>query len=175
MLEKEECFLDMDRIPVFIGKGGIWKKKFEEKFDCKIDVDSKTGKVLIESKNSVSNFILSNIIAGINYGHNPENAIKLEDENYVIDVIDVKTMVKHDRLKAVLGRIIGREGSTRKAIEEVTKCSVSVKDYFVSIIGPYENTHLVHEALDMLIKGASHKSFYSYLERNKSVEASGLL
>jgi len=174
-MEKEECFLDLDRIPVFIGKGGSEKRKFEVKFDCKIDVDSKSGRVILESDDAVNRFILVNIIAAINYGHNPENAMLLEDETFVIDVIDLKTVVKHDRLKAVLGRIIGREGSTRRAVEEVTKCHVSVKDHYVSVIGPFENTLLVHEALDMLIKGASHKSFYSYLERNKSSEGSGLL
>jgi len=175
-MDKEECFLDINRIPVFIGKSGIEKKKFEQKFNCKIDVDSKSGRVVIEGDDSVSRFVLTNIISAINYGHNPENAIKLEDENYVIDVIDVKTIIKqHDRLKSVMGRIIGREGSTRKVIEEVTKCNVSVKDNYVSVIGPYENILLVHEALNMLIKGASHKSFYSYLERNKSNIGSGLL
>jgi len=175
MNDIETSFLDLDRLGAFIGKGGSEKKKLEEKFNCKIDVNSKTGEVIVEGEDSVNRFVLSNIISAVNFGHNPENAIKLEDENYVIDVIDVKTMVKHDRLKSVMGRIIGREGSTRKVIEEVTKCNVSVKDHFVSVIGPFENTLLVHEALDMLIKGGSHKSFYSYLERNKSDEASGLL
>ena len=72
-------------------------------------------------------------------------------------------------------RIIGKDGSTRKAIEEITKCNLSIKDSFVSVVGPYENVQLIHEALEMLIKGSSHKSFYSYLERNKSAQASGLL
>ena len=176
MVEKEECFLDINRIPVFIGKAGSQKKIFEKKFNCKINVNSKTGEVIIQTDNSINRFILSNIIHAINLGHSPQSAIKLEDENYVIDVIDVKTIIKnHHRLKSVMGRIIGKEGSTRRVIEEITKCSISVKDSFVSIIGPYENTILVHEALDMLIKGASHKSFYAYLERNKSDEALGLL
>lgn len=87
-------------------------------------------------------------------------------KNYVRD---------HHRLKSVMGRVIGKNGSTRKVIEEITKSAVSVKDHFVSVIGPFENVQLVHEAVEMLIKGASHKSFYSYLERNKSATADGLL
>lgn len=173
---EERCFLDIDRIPVFIGKAGSKKREFEKRFDAKISVDSETGEVIINSEDSVNNFVLTHIISAINLGHNPDNAMSLEDEHCVFDVIDVKTLIKdRHRLNIVLGRIIGKEGSTRKLIEEITKCSVSVKDHFVSIIGPYENTLLVHEALDMLIKGASHKSFYSYLERNKVNEASGLL
>lgn len=172
---EEKFYLEKDRIPVFIGIEGSMKREFEKKFNCKIIINSNNGEVLVQSDDAVSNFILSNIIHAINYGHNPKNAIKLEDENYVLDVIDVKNMVhENKRLKIVLGRIIGKEGSTRKAIEDITKCSISVKDHFVSIIGPFENTILVHEALDMLIKGASHKSFYSYIERNKKI-GSGLL
>lgn len=166
---EEKFYLDKDRISVFIGVDGSVKREFEKRFNCRIDINSDNGEVLVESDDAVSNFILSNIVHAINYGHNPKNAIQLEDENFVFDVIDVKHLVRDSqRLKIVLGRIIGKEGSTRKAIEEITKCSISVKDHFVSVIGPFENTILVHEALDMLIKGASHKSFYSYIERNKT-------
>lgn len=174
--DKEEYFLEKERIPVFIGKEGSQKKEFEEKFDCKIDVNSDSGRVVIDAQDAVNKFVLKNIITAINLGHNPQSALKLEDENYVIDVIDVKTIVHdHGRLKAVLGRIIGKSGSTRKTIEDVTKCHVAVYDSKVSVIGQYENTLLVHEALEMLIRGSSHKSFYSYLERNKIPETGGLL
>ena len=173
---EEKFYLDIDRIPVFIGKNGSVKKDFERKFNSKITVDSNSGEVIVDSDDAVASFVLSNIINAINYGHSPETASRLEDENTVLDVIDVKSIVKDkDKLKSVMGRIIGKDGSTRRAIEEVTKCSVSVKDNFVSVIGSFENTILVHDALDMLIKGASHKSFYSYLERNKVGSEAGLM
>lgn len=173
---EEGFFLDVDRIPVFIGVSGGKKREIEKKFDCKIDVDSKSGEVTIKTEDSLTQFVLANVIAAVNMGHSPDSALRLEDETFVLDTIDVKNYVKdHSRLKVVMGRIIGKEGSTRKLIEEITKCSVSVKDHYVSVIGPYENTILVHEALDMLIKGASHKSLYSYLERNKVNINSGLL
>lgn len=173
---KEAFILEKDRIPVFIGKEGLEKKKLEEKFNVKIDVDSKTGDVSVLGEDSYSLFIVRNVIDAINFGHNPENAIKLEEESYVLDYIDLKSRVRDQkRLKIVLGRVIGKNGTTRKLIEEITKCSVSVKDNFVSFIGPYENTLLVHEALEMLIDGGSHKSFYAYLERNRVKMDTGLL
>lgn len=175
-MPEESYFLEKDRIPVFIGKEGAKKKELEKKFDSEITIDSKTGEVIVSSEDALNTFVLSNIISAVNYGHNPDNAIQLEDENYVFDVIDVKPMVRDStRLKIVLGRIIGKEGATRRMIEDITKCSVSVKDNFVSVIGPYENTLLVHEALQMLIKGSSHKSFYSFLERNRTQMDTGLL
>lgn len=172
----ESYFLEKDRIPVFIGKSGSEKKKLEKKFNCSLEINSKTGEVTIDSEDAIATFILSNMINAVNYGHSPENALMLEDENYVLDIIDVKNYIKdHSRLKSVMGRIIGKGGSTRNVIEEITKTHVSVKDHFVSIVGPYENVQLVHEAVEMLIQGASHKSFYSYLERNKSPTAEGFL
>jgi ribosomal RNA assembly protein len=167
-IHEEKFYLEKDRISVFIGKEGSMKKKISEYFNAEIDVDSKNGEVLVESQNAVDAFVLAQVVQAINYGHNPENTLKLEDENMVFDILDVKQMVKdHLRLKVVMGRIIGKEGSTRKAIEEITKCHIAVKDHYVTIIGAFENVGLVHEALDMLIKGGSHKSFYGYLERNK--------
>jgi ribosomal RNA assembly protein len=173
---EERLFIEKDRIPVFIGKNGSMKEKFEKKFHCTLTIDSKTGELLISSENALDTFLMQLITSAINSGHNPEHAFLLEDENMILDTIDVKTIIKdHKRLKVVMGRIIGKEGSTRKAIEEITKCFISVKDHYVSVIGPYENVQLVHEALEMLIAGGSHKSFYSYLERNKLDTPSGLL
>lgn len=173
---EERCFLEKDRIPVFIGTAGGRKREFEKKFNCKIDVNSETGEVVINCDDALSNFVLSNIIFAINFGHSPQSAMKLEDETFVLDTIDVKNFIKDSkRLKVVMGRIIGKEGSTRKLIEEITKCNVSVKDHYVAVVGPFENTILVHEAVEMLIKGASHKTLYSYLERNKVKVSDGML
>jgi ribosomal RNA assembly protein len=167
---ENKFFLEKDRIPVFIGKNGIQKKEFEERFNCKLAINSKTGEVNVSEIDGYNDFVLNNVINAINHGHSPQNALLLENEHFVFDIIDVRTLVKdHSRVKVVLGRIIGRNGSNRETIEEITKCHVAVKDNFVSVIGPYENTLLVHEALETLISGASHKSFYSYLKRNRAV------
>lgn len=165
---EEKFLVDKERIPVFIGENGEVKKKIEEVFSCNVDINSDTGEILVENLEPSRAFVLSNVIDAINKGHTPSKALQLDDEFYVMDVIDVKQYVRNDhRLKVVMGRVIGRDGSTRKAVEEITKCDVAIGDREISIIGPYENIILVHEAFEKLIKGASHSSFYSYLERNK--------
>ena len=167
-MEENIFYLTKERVPVFIGKNGEMKQQFEEKFSSNIEVNSQTGEVIAESEDAVSLFVLGSAIEAINYGHNPENTFELQDESTVIDIIDLKSKVRDQkRLNSVMGRIIGKDGSTRKAVEEITKCFISVTEEGVCVIGPFENVQLVHEAIDMLIKGASHKSMYSYLERNK--------
>lgn len=173
---KDSYFLDLSRVPVFIGKNGEWKSYFEKKFNCILTVNSNSGEVIVDCEDGYISFVISNIINAINHGHNPKNALKLEDENYVLDYVDVKSKVKDSvRLKVVMGRIIGKNGVTRKIIEDTATCSVFVGEDYVSIIGPFENISLVHEALEMLIKGVSHKSFYSYLEKNRVNMDRGLL
>ena len=175
---EESFFLDENRIKIFIGKGGEMKKKIEEALNLKLEVDSKSGEVIAYSEDSLNTFILSNIITAINYDMNPNNCLKLCEDNYVLDVIDVRNIVKKqdkESIKKSVGRIIGHNGVTRKLIEEITRCFVSIKDHYVCVIGPYENTILVEKAIEMLSNGLSHKGFYKYLERNRENMETGLL
>jgi ribosomal RNA assembly protein len=176
--DNQSFFLEKDRIGAFIGKKGEFKKKFEDFLKSKIKIDSKTGEILIGNRDSLNSFIFSNMISGINYGHNPINALKLKDENFVLNVIDIKSYLKSkesDKIKKTIGRVIGQKGVTRKLIEEITKCDVSISDSIVCVIGPYENVLLVQKALEMLISGCAHKTFYRYLERHREKIDTGLL
>jgi len=113
-MEEEKYYLNKDRMSVFIGSNGETKKQLEKIFECNININSENGEILASSENSINLFVLGHVINAINYGHNPKNAMLLEDENFVFDIIDVKTLVRdNSRLKIVLGRIIGKEGSTR--------------------------------------------------------------
>ena len=168
MLNEEQVNVDISRLPVVIGTNGSTKKKLEEQFSVKLDIDSETGDIIVSGDDSSKRYVVSLILQAIHYGFSPEHATILEDEFNVLDVVDVKRNVRDShRLKVVMGRIIGQDGKTRQLIEEITQCRVTIKDHFVGIIGRYENVQLVHEAIGMLINGASHKSFYGYLERNK--------
>lgn len=173
---EEKFYLEKDRIQVFIGKAGSKKREIEKKLECKIDVDSSTGEVFVNCDDGYLLFVLKNIILAINYGFNPDKALKLYDESFVLDIIDVKRFVKDsEKVKVVLGRVIGKSGATREIIEQISKCYLSINSNNVCVIGPYENTLIVVEALEMLIKGSSHKSLYSYLEKNKTNFNDGLI
>ncbi len=169
--EVEKFYLDKDRIAVFIGKGGKEKEKFEETLGFKIDINSKNGEVSLENnEDTLNTFLFSNMISAINHGQNPENALLLMDENIVINFVDVRDYLRNQdksKLKKIMGRIIGKGGITRGLIEEITKCKISISDSLVCIIGEYENAITVQKAIRMLVEGCAHKTFYSYLEKNK--------
>ena len=168
-LDKDMVYIEYSRIPVLIGKEGATKLSIEEEFEVNLEINSSNGEVLISGVDASKRYVASLVIQAIHYGFSPQSALLLNDEHNVLDVIDVKLQVRqHSRLKIVMGRIIGNNGQTRKLIEEITNCKISILESRVGIIGSFENVQLVHEALEMLINGASHKSFYSYLERNKT-------
>ena len=166
---EEKLFVDEKRIPVLIGSHGDDKALLEKELNCKLDINSKSGEVSINAEDGGEVFLAKNVIMAINVGHTPQKALALKEEDIGIDIVDVKQMVHEaKRLKSVMGRLIGKNGATRKAIEEVTGCSVAINSHAISVIGPYEAIMTIHEAVEMLISGASHKSFYSFLERNAS-------
>ena len=70
-------------------------------------------------------------------------------------------------MRRIRGRIIGRDGKTRRIIEELTETYISVYGHTVGIIGDFEKAQIAREAIDMLIKGAMHGTVYRYLHRKR--------
>ena len=130
----------------------------------------------IESEKSVSIFVLSNIIRAINLGHNPINALKLKDDNFVVDEINLKDFTKSKkRIEVIKSRVIGKSGSTKKMSEDMCECDISVEGNYICVIGEYSNVLLLIDALKLLIKGATHKSYFNFLEKNKNLLVKNLI
>jgi len=160
------------RIAVLIGKEGEIKKEIESKLGVKINLDSKTGNCEIlpkpEDPNymSLNTFVAQKIVNAINRGFNPVKAMKLLEENYDLEIFNLlKILGRSDkRIKQVKGRIIGRNGEIRKAIEKYAETYISVYGKTISIIGVYENLQLARAAVRMLINGMPHHVVLKFLE-----------
>ncbi|ODS39641.1 MAG: hypothetical protein A7316_04970 [Candidatus Altiarchaeales archaeon WOR_SM1_86-2] len=63
--------------------------------------------------------------------------------------------------------IIGGGGNTKRFIEELMGCRITVHGKTVGIIGPLDECYSAKEAIAMLASGASHGSVYRFLEREK--------
>jgi ribosomal RNA assembly protein len=72
------------------------------------------------------------------------------------------------KLKRIKGRIIGRNGEIRKAIERYAECYVSIFGKTVSIIADYENLQIARKAINMLINGMPHHTVLKFLENKYS-------
>jgi ribosomal RNA assembly protein len=65
------------------------------------------------------------------------------------------------------GRVIGKDGSTRKTIEDLTNTDICVYGKTVSIIGDFDDVADAKEAIEMILEGKPHSIVYRYLEKRK--------
>jgi ribosomal RNA assembly protein len=160
------------RIAVVIGKGGETKKKIEQALGVKINLDSKTGdcEILYDPKsqdpNPLNVFIAQKIVNAINRGFNPNKAMKLLEETYDLEIFNLISIFgKSDkRIKHAKGRVIGRNGEIRKAIERYAESFISVYGKTISVIADYENLQIARKAVSMLINGMPHHVVLRFLE-----------
>jgi len=157
-----------DRIGVIIGTHGSTKAQIEEKGEVMLDIDSVEGNVSIES-DSLSILNATEVINAIARGFSPEKAFRIfEDEQITLDIIDLSKVTDTPKeLKRIMGRIIGKEGRTREALENLTGANVSIYGKTVSTIGYVDQIQTVRKAIEMLAEGSKHAAVYSFLERKR--------
>ena len=138
-----------------------------------IDLDSKTGECnirpLIDDSNydPLSVITAQKIINAINRGFNPKKAMKLIEDDYELEIFNLFLILgKSDKkIKRIKGRLIGRNGEMRKAIEKYSESYLSVYGKTVSIISNYENLQIARKSVSMLINGKPHHTVLKFLEK----------
>lgn len=161
-----------NRIAVVIGRNGETKKQIEDSLGVNIILDSKTGdfeiKPILDNPkyNPLNVYLGEKILNAINRGFNPEKALKLLDELYDLEVFNLYNILGRSdkKVKRMKGRVIGRNGEIRKAIEKYAESYVSVYGKTISIIAEYENLQIARKAVNMLLSGMPHHSVLKYLE-----------
>ncbi len=162
-----------ERIGVLIGPKGKVKQQIEEALRVKLDVDSATGGVTIylgeDSEDPSGIFRAKELVLAIGRGFSPERAFRLFDEEAVLQLIDLRDIVgkSESDMKRLKGRVIGREGKTRRTIEELTETDIAVYGHTIGIIGSPENVQTAREAVMMLLKGSQHNTVYRFLHRKR--------
>ncbi len=162
--------IPQNRIGALIGPEGRIKQRLEDLADVKLEIDSQSGEVIINSKENVSDPFLvikaRDFVHAVGRGFNPEVAFILLEEDIYLEIINLKTVIgtNPNKLDRFRGRIIGREGKTRQIIEETTGTRISVYGNTVGLIGQYERLRVAKDAVFMLLEGAKHGSVYSFLE-----------
>jgi ribosomal RNA assembly protein len=161
--------IPVDRVGVLIGRNGEIKKFLEERSGLSLDVDSKQGEIAIDEHNVTDPLVvmkMENIIRAIGRGFSPEHAMRLfsdEAEFFVFDIYDYVAK-KESHVKRVKSRIIGREGKTRRILEELTSSNISVYGHTISVIADIVAMDVVKRAVDMLLCGSKHASVYRFIE-----------
>jgi len=161
----------LERVAAVIGKKGETKKRLEEACHVTLEVDSESGEITVRS-NSIEEgdpFRAINVVEAVGRGFSPQRALRLMDPETSLEVMDLRDFGKSDNsLERIRGRIIGLNGKSRRVIEELTKCYVSVYGRTVAIIGEITEVKLAKEAITMLASGSRHRSVYNMLQRART-------
>lgn len=161
------------RIGVIIGKEGETKQEIEEILDITVDIDTETGQTHISSKETTKDPLAvwkgRDVIKAIARGFSPEKALALIEDGMCFEIIDLEDYFgkSENSLRRVKGRIIGRNGTTRKIIENMSEVRISVYGRTVALIGEFENVQNARRAVDMLMQGCMHSTVYKFLENLK--------
>jgi ribosomal RNA assembly protein len=161
-----------DRLGALIGKGGETKRKLEDELGIQLAVDSKEGTVQVKAKLTDTSDPLTavRVVEAIGRGFSPHRARRLAAEGVALEVIDLRDHGGNNTnsLARIRGRIIGLRGKSRRVIEELTSCYLSVYGRTVSIIGEADEVVLASEAVKMLASGSQHRTVYDMLQKART-------
>ncbi|HUI01578.1 MAG TPA: KH domain-containing protein [Nitrososphaerales archaeon] len=163
--------IPLDRVGVLIGKKGEVKARVEEACAVSLAVDGKSGEVTVRSSSVESDPLRAgSVVEAIARGFSPQRALKLLDPEMALEVLDIRDYAgkSENNMERIKGRIIGLRGKSRRVIEELTKCDVSVYGKTVALIGAPTEVRLAKEAVERLAAGSQHKSVYNMLQRERT-------
>lgn len=170
--------IPQDRLGVLIGEGGSTMREIEDRAEVRLNIDSETGSVEIETVGDpITGLKGPDIVKAIGRGFSPEEALSLLDGDMrMLDVVDLDAATRNKKdLKRQKGRLIGENGRTRQLMEELTGASVAIYGSTLGAIGDPEEVDAVRSAAEMILDGAPHGAVYSFLERrHNEMEAEDL-
>ncbi len=164
----DEFAIPKDRVAVAIGPNGGTKKNIEKETKTRVRIDSKNGDVEIEAEDAAQVLKAANIVRAIGRGFSPEHAMKLAQDDYYLEIINLTEFLgkHHKAIQSKKGRIIGKDGMIREKIEQDTHTTISVYGKTVGIIGKADNVEKAIQAITMLVKGAEHATVLNYLRQS---------
>jgi ribosomal RNA assembly protein len=161
-----------ERVGVIIGKDGATRKSLEEDLGVELSVDSREGTVHVkaDSIGEADPLTAVRVIEAIGRGFSPQRARRLLEDGMVFEVIDLRDYAgkSTNSLDRIRGRVIGLKGRSRRVIEELTRCYLSVYGRTVSIIGDAVEVQLAADAVRTLARGSQHRTVYNTLQKAKT-------
>jgi ribosomal RNA assembly protein len=164
--------IPVERVGAVIGKEGGTKRFLENEMGVRLIVDSREGVVTIKADRALRTdpFSATRVIEAIGRGFSPQRARRLLEEGTALEVIDLRDYAGRsvNSLERIRGRVIGLKGKSRRVIEELTACHLSVYGRTVAIIGEAGEVQLASDAVRSLATGSQHKTVYNALQKART-------
>ena len=159
-----------DRIGTLIGKKGEIKTALEDISGIKIDIDTEEGEVVmhddVELEDPLKALQLMDVIKAVGRGFNPEKAMRLFEDDEYLEVVDLSEFVG-DRKNQLRGMLIGKDGKTRRIIEDLTGVDMVIDGNTVGLIGNSVTLPVAKHAVELILQGSEHATVYHYLESQR--------
>ncbi|MFH1095012.1 MAG: KH domain-containing protein [Candidatus Micrarchaeota archaeon] len=158
--------IPIERIHILKGEADSTLKMLEQKLNLSINAEP-DGSVELSGE-PVDEFFAKGVIKAIGRGFEPVPALKLLDEEYGLNVVDLRDFAKNpDAMTRIKGRVIGEKGKAKRIIEEEGEVDVAIYGHTVGIIGKLELLAIATTAVFKLAEGQPHAAVYLYLEKNR--------
>ncbi len=140
------------------------RRRLQEKLDVRITNRGKEVKIEGTPENE---YTAEKVIDALNFGFEYSTAIQIREEDFTFEIINIKDYTKRQNLANIRARIIGTKRKTLTTIEQLTDCTLELKDNQVGIICPIETIENAQTAIISIIQGAKQSNAYKFIERNK--------
>ncbi len=148
-----------------IGRVKKVRKELEKALNIKINITHNGIEILDEG--GATEYIAIKILEAVGMGFSVKSALKLQNEDYLFEIMSIKKHSRPSRLATIKGRLIGKKGKALETLSELTGCDLKIQDYEVGMIGKSTDITFAINALVSLIHGSPHSNVYSYLEKSK--------
>jgi KH domain-containing protein len=140
------------------------KWELEKVLNVKIQIKGRDVEIVGEP---VDEFVAEKVIDAINIGFEMKTALLLKEEEFILEIINIKEHTKRRDLETIRARIIGTERKTLNTLEQLTHCFFQVKDNLVGVIGPAAWIENAQQSIISLIKGSKQANVYGFLEHHQ--------
>lgn len=140
-------------------------KNLEKKLKVKMFLK---GKVLTIEGEAIDEYSALKVLKAMQFGFSAKKSLLLLEPDMEFIKLHIRNFTRRKNLYDVRARIIGKEGKTKRTIENVSNCLVILNGNELGILGPTENMDSAITGLKNLIKGSKEGNVYAYMEKRNA-------
>ncbi|MEM4625531.1 MAG: hypothetical protein QXJ28_02090 [Candidatus Pacearchaeota archaeon] len=154
----------MREIPIqYIRKIRQNKVELEKRLRVRISFKGRT--IFLNGESEIDEYFAERVIKAMDFPFLTSDAMLLSNENYSLEIINLKDYTRRKDFRTIKGRIIGTKRKSLRTIENLSGAIIALKDNSVAIISLSDEIEYVRQAIISIIHGSKHGNVYSRLER----------
>ena len=144
-------------------------KKFLEFIEesCNVKISVKENEIWMDG-DPIEILRIKEVFRAFGRGFSWNDSLNLLDENYFLEIINVKDYAKsRNRIIELKGRVIGTKGKIKRIIERETNTKISIYGKTISIIGKIKNVRTASKVIRAILEGKKHGTALKILEEKR--------